>query len=1079
MALVDMKSDLAIGVGSKQTPQSFQDGHSATTVTGAKTFPTPPRVQIEDKVFTALSRQNEELKFQFDTTFVTPTLQATTVPKLQDYYDRAFKGSDPLGARNNSRLGFDEPFVLKEIGDRWGPGGLGKLDLGLVRAGAVTQASRTVADVQRLGKFLLTPRGVSFVIKQNILQKMNANGLGVDGVPQGGSLVKKIGDVLGGKQPLPGPQQQRFNFGQDKFKNVIKGLEPGTSVDELVDSDIRTWRPTSIIDSLAIGAHSVRHLQPAGSPSVQLVKNIGNFVVDAGDGVVKFMDGIDVAFPQVGLNPNFQPGNILTGVGAAIKGAANGIADIFPNISDVDFKSNLSNISVGSGDSIKPILGKSFSLTSMFPFLIDIPTPQVPNLSGIQNILGGLADTTANLLKGIGGGVASALGGIKLPSISLPPLPNFPSLPDVNLPSFGNPFTGLSNAVKGIDIGFPKFSGKGGLNLGAVARTVSSAFPSFRLNANISKGSLSFDMAAFDEGKAAFQAGLKNLLTQPGALEKLPAQNFYKENVDIPGWINGGNSYGIAISKPGSGLRTEGLREEDTEAGNTRGSSVVGAEFTDKPRRFYTIAQPSVAKDTKGSLRNLYDNVGNYEKIVLMKNIEITTANNDLGDFRGEGASSIVITQDLGFGGLKQGSLGINLGTSGIDPKGGYPFAIATGFAAGAKWGVNDNETDTLLNTKKGILGAPREINFPESTLNKSGDRLGNRIQRYNMLNYGQLGEDNRYEGTTQKADVVRGLGSQGAPARTIADDEMGVVRMSTDGKYASGLQDKINLHPYGGSTVTDVINDTDIDFIPFKFRDMVNGKWIIFRAILESVSDTSSPEYAEESYIGRPDKVYVYRGSTRNFNVTFKVMPKSVQEIITLWEKLNYLRGLTYPSIKQNRMVAPFASVTVGDMVSKLPVLLQSLNYSIDTQSTWEIKPGLRLPKLIQISADMRVIEPKLPQTTGKFYGLNWLRDDYDFGTFINDPADIASLAPNRVGYDRGQPLGTNKATGYEHNSKHDFPHLFEELGITGVDESIYAKLKAGEDAIKEAKAEIDALKSLPDVPNVDIPLPTIPFKF
>jgi hypothetical protein len=42
-----------------------------------------------------------------------------------------------------------------------------------------------------------------------------------------------------------------------------------------------------------------------------------------------------------------------------------------------------------------------------------------------------------------------------------------------------------------------------------------------------------------------------------------------------------------------------------------------------------------------------------------------------------------------------------------------------------------------------------------------------------------------------------------------------------------------------------------------------------------------------------------------------------------------------------------------------------------------------------------------------------------------------------------------------------------------------LYAKLKKGEEAIKAAKAEIDALKSLPDAPNVDIPLPTIPFKF
>jgi len=1055
MALKDMKSNLAIGVGSKQTPQSFQDGHSATTVTGAKTFPTPPRVQIENKVFTALSRQGEELKFQFDTTFVTPSLFKTTEPKLQDYYDRAFKGSDRLGARNNSRLGFDEPFVLKGIGDRWGPGGLGKIDLGLVRAGAVTQAARTVADVQRLGKFLLTPRGVSFVIKQNILQKMNANGLGVDGVPQGGSLVKKIGDVLGGKQPLPGPKQQRFNFGQDKFKNVVKGTEPGTSVDELVGSDIRTWRPTSIIDSLAIGAHGVRHLQPAGSPSVQLLKNIGNFVVDAGNGVMKFMDGIDVAFPQVGLNPNFQPGNILTGVGAAIKGAANGIADIFPNISDSNFKSNLSNIPIGSGDSIKPILGKSFSLTSMFPFLIDIPTPRTPNLSGIANILGGLADTTANLLKGIGGGVASALGGIKLPSISLPPLPNFPSLPDVNLPSFGNPFTGLSNAVKGIDIGFPKFSGKGGLNLGAVARTVSSAFPSFRLNANISKGSLSFDMAAFDEGKAAFQAGLKNLLTQPDALKKLPAQSFGKDNVDRPDWIgSNGQRYGIGIETDGS-IHTD-----------------FSHNFFDTPNLYYTVANPSAAQDTKGALRNLYDVSGKYEDITLQKYTTVFVGKNDFNpdgpvSFRGVGVSDVAVS--------REGSLGINLGN---DPFGIQPFAIATGFASGEKWGVDPTETEGLLNTKKGVLGGAREINFPDNVVNDSKDRLGNRIQRYNMLSYGNLGEDNRYEDTAQKADVVRGLGSQGAPARTIADEEMGVVRMSTDGKYSSGLQDKINLHPYGGSTITDDINDTNIDFVPFKFRDMVNGKWIIFRAILESVSDTSSPDYAEERYIGRPDKVYVYQGATRNVNVTFKVMPKSVQELVTLWEKLNYLRGLVYPKIENNRMVSPFFNFTLGDMFDKQPMIFQSLNYAVDTQSTWEIKPGLRLPKLIQISADMRVIDKQVPQTTGKHYGLDWLRGDYKYGTFKNDPADLASLAPNRVAYDRGQPTSDNP-DGYSHTSKHDFPHLFEELGIAGVDESVYAKLKSGEDDIKEARAKIDALKSEINVPNVDIPLPAIPFKF
>ena len=1053
MALVDMKSNLAKGIGSRQSPQSFQDGHSGTTVTGAKTFPIPPRTQIESKVFSAVNRQGEELKFQFDTTFVTPSLQKTTVPKLQKYYDRAFKNSDPLGARNNDRLGFDEPFILKGIGDRWGPGGLGKLDLGLVRAGVVTQAARTVADVIRIGKFLLTPRGIGFAIKQDILQKMNAGGeFGF------GTLGAMLGQKLG-KPVTLNAKQQRFSTGRDVFRNVATGKFGGQgypTVDEMKGSDIRTWRPTSLIDSLPIGAHYVRHKVPAGSPSIQLVKNIGNFLVDSGDGVLKFIDGIDVAFPHVSLNPNFQAGSILSGAGKAIKGAANGIADIFPNIGGA-FKIKKPKFDIKIGATGKPSLGRMFSLTSQFPFLINIPTPRTPNLSGIQNILGALADTAASLLKGIGGGIASTLGGISLPSISLPPLPNFPSLPDISLPNLPNPFSAIGNAVKGISIGFPKFGGKGGLNLGAVARGISSAFPSIRLNADVSLGSMSFDLAAFDEGKASFQAGLKNLLTQPDALNAVGANNFGRDNVDRPK-----DRYGIEVHDYGADLayRQEGL---------------ANLTYPTSPELYYTTAQPSVGQDTRGSLRNVYDVSSKYENIVLTKYTTSFVGKNELDSYRGAGESGVAISKE---GSMENLVFGINLGDTTLQNI--APFALAAGFISGQRWGVNPGETDGHLNTKKGLMGGTKAnpgvkpINFPDHVVNASKDRKGNRIQRYEMLSYGQLGEDDRYEDSANNADLARGIGSQGGAGRLIPDPEIGVVRMSDDGKYSSHLQDKINLHPYGGSTISEDINDTNIDFIPFKFRDMVNGKWIIFRAILESVSDTSSPEYAEESYIGRPDKVYVYKGSSRNFNVTFKVMPKSIQELITIWEKLNYLRGLTYPTIKSNRMIAPFASITVGDMVDKLPVLLQSLNYSVDTASTWEVKPGLRLPKLIQISTDMRVIEPKLPQTTGKFYDLDWLKDNGEFGTFDRDPSRIASLSPKRVKYEKGN-----------HNSRHKWPHLFDELGISGVTPDILASLIEGDDAIAEMKEDLllkDEIASFIDFPNpgkVDIPNPATDFSW
>ena len=65
MALIDMKSDLSQGVGSKQTPQSFLDGHSGTLVTGQKSFGEPPRIIPAPSSLSALSRQSEQLNFKF------------------------------------------------------------------------------------------------------------------------------------------------------------------------------------------------------------------------------------------------------------------------------------------------------------------------------------------------------------------------------------------------------------------------------------------------------------------------------------------------------------------------------------------------------------------------------------------------------------------------------------------------------------------------------------------------------------------------------------------------------------------------------------------------------------------------------------------------------------------------------------------------------------------------------------------------------------------------------------------------------------------------------------------------------
>jgi hypothetical protein len=1007
MALKDMKSNLAIGVGSKQSPQSFQDGHSATTVTGQKSFGQPPRIVPAPSKLSALSRQSEQLNYEFGNTFNTPSIVESTKDTLDSYYNRVFKNSDPLGARNNDRLGFDEPFIIKGIGDRWGPGGLGKLDFGLVRAGAVTQAARTVADVIRIGKFLLTPRGIGFAIKQDILQKMNAGGeLGF------GTLGAMLGQKLG-KPVTLNAKQQRFSTGRDVFRNVATGKFGGQgypTVDEMKGSDIRTWRPTSLIDSLPIGAHYVRHKVPAGSPSVQLVKNVGNFLVDSGDGVLKFIDGIDVAFPHVSLNPSFQAGDILTGAGKAIKGAVNGIADVFPNIYDTA-KSGAQALGEGIGNIVggiqlpKITLGRLDAFTSIFPSLTQLPKVQAPDFSALKGILGGLANVAASLISSI------SLPGLKLPNISLPKLPNLklPKLPKINLPdiNIGNPFKAIGKAISGINLNFPKFSGSGGLGLGSFPIPDKSfAFPRLRLGAEFSKGSLHFDMAALDLGKAKFQAGLENLIKLPNALELVPSKR--TGTTGIPEWANHGLPYGKAMTEKGSKIGPKGK------------GGFEGVQGEEKPKLYYTTAQPSVGQDSKGALRNIYNEEDSYVEIIVPKKGN-TTVDLDTG----------VAAQKLGIG---------------YDKKKKVPIAIQAGFLSGARYGIEDKNFP--LNTEK---RSPLNVNitptFPDNVVQKAGSTAA-RLQKYEMLSYGSLdskgGESFSEKNPDTDANTTRGIGHQGGPSRTAVDDDGNTIQV-TGGAGYKGKADLINLHPYGGTTADDRLNDTNIDFVPLKFRDMVNGKWIIFRCILESVSDTSSPEFAEERYIGRPDKVYVYQGATRNVNITFKVAPKTVQELITLWDKLNYLRGLIYPTIQNNRMVSPFFNFTLGDMFEKQPMIFQSLNYSIDAASTWEIKPGLRLPKLINVSADMRVIDKTTPETTSKHYGLNWLPEGKTFG---GDPDLPHQIVPIRTKY----------------------TELWKEVGPT-LSEEVQTKLIAGTAAIIAQEAAIDKLKSDVDIPNFDIP--------
>ena len=209
---------------------------------------------------------------------------------------------------------------------------------------------------------------------------------------------------------------------------------------------------------------------------------------------------------------------------------------------------------------------------------------------------------------------------------------------------------------------------------------------------------------------------------------------------------------------------------------------------------------------------------------------------------------------------------------------------------------------------------------------------------------------------------------------------------------------DPVNMIPYGTREEAKYNgkDEETLDFIPFRFEDS-DKKLIVFRAILSGITDTFTPEYTSERYVGRPDSVYVYQGTQREISFTFDIYPKSDQELVLLWEKMNYLAGLTYPdwtasSFGGQSMITPFCKLTIGDMYKNTSGYISSLTYTVQDTGTWETT-WCKLPKYIQAACNFTYVGDRLPAKNQKHYEAPWIQQaDYKL-SLLSELADISGL--------------------------------------------------------------------------------------
>ena len=214
---------------------------------------------------------------------------------------------------------------------------------------------------------------------------------------------------------------------------------------------------------------------------------------------------------------------------------------------------------------------------------------------------------------------------------------------------------------------------------------------------------------------------------------------------------------------------------------------------------------------------------------------------------------------------------------------------------------------------------------------------------------------------------------------------------------YAVTVSNTLQV-PYHGYLNEPYASNMPKDFIKFRIRDLVNGKWLIFPAHLGAITDTITPSWTSEKYIGRPDSVHIYTGTDRSVGFDFKVAAFTKQEIPIIQEKMNYLVGLGYPSYKslfdgdsESRPVAPYISLTIGDLFKDTPGFFSSITISTEENATWELDEKFQIPQVFNVGVEFTYIGKYLPQTLGKHYEVPWLTDHgADIGTkgtFKYDP--------------------------------------------------------------------------------------------
>lgn len=250
-------------------------------------------------------------------------------------------------------------------------------------------------------------------------------------------------------------------------------------------------------------------------------------------------------------------------------------------------------------------------------------------------------------------------------------------------------------------------------------------------------------------------------------------------------------------------------------------------------------------------------------------------------------------------------------------------------------------------------------------------------------------------ESITQNIPNKRVLGRYGSSA-TPVENVVASYNIEATKKFVT-TSDLVNgsrpWYSETGDELPKLGNDKtldDYDFIPLRFYSIAKQTGVSFKATMSGLEESFSPSWDSHRFVGSPFNFYTYNSIERSLSFSFKVYSLNNLEHRACWEKLNFLAGLTYPQNPafEEYTTPPFIKFTLGDMYKNKEGFVESLSYSIEDNTPWDIgiyptkagnrvfkledNPGYDLPTIVNVSITIKFLENIINTAGKRLYGYS-----------------------------------------------------------------------------------------------------------